>query len=92
MFLVVCYDIVEDRRRARLFRQMKDFLPRVQKSVFEGPLSDARYYILLTIIKKEIDHQTDTVRIYQLCARCIYSIDIIGTGSWIDPEPGDLVI
>lgn len=57
MFLVVCYDIVEDRRRARLFRQMKDFLPRVQKSVFEGPLSDARYYILLTIIKKEIDHQ-----------------------------------
>ncbi len=92
MFLVVCYDIVEDRRRGKLFRQMKDYLPRVQKSVFEGPLSEPRYYALLTIIKKEIDHQTDTVRIYQLCNRCIYATEIVGTGSWIDPEPGDVIM
>ena len=92
MFLLVCYDIVDDRRRTRLFKKMKAFLPRVQKSVFEGPLSETRYYSLIDIIKKEIDHSTDTVRIYQLCARCIYTIDVIGTGSWIDPDPGDVII
>ena len=92
MFLLVCYDIVDDRRRNRLFRKMKDFLPRVQKSVFEGPISDNRYLALLEMIKKEIDPLVDTVRIYQLCARCIYTIEIIGTGNWVDPEPGDVII
>ena len=92
MFLVVCYDIVDDRRRSRLYKKMKDFLPRVQKSVFEGPISETRYFALLDIIKKEIDHQTDTVRIYQLCKKCIYSIEIFGTGSWIDPDPKDVII
>lgn len=92
MFLVVCYDIVDDRRRNRLYRKMKDFLPRVQKSVFEGPISDTRFLLLVAIIKKEIDPQTDTVRVYQLCARCIYSVEIYGTGTWVDPEPGDVII
>ena len=71
MYLVVCYDIVENRRRARVARQMVDYLTRVQKSVSEGLLADDRLEPLRRMLLEEIDPVTDTVRIYRLCGRCI---------------------
>jgi CRISPR-associated protein Cas2 len=32
---VVCYDVVDDRRRNRIFKLLKDYGRRVQYSVFE---------------------------------------------------------
>lgn len=88
MYLVVCYDVVEDRRRARLLRRLKGFLPHVQKSVFEGELADARVPALREMILREIDPAVDTVRIYHLCGRCIPATEVLGTGVYI--ERGDL--
>ena len=42
MYLVVCYDVTNDRRRARLLRRLRGYLEHVQKSVFEGEVADGR--------------------------------------------------
>ncbi len=69
-YLVVAYDIVSDRRRARLARKLEDFLPRIQKSVFEGWLPARRRAALERLILDEIDLEEDEVRIYHLCGHC----------------------
>lgn len=35
MFYLVCFDVVEDRARARVVKALKDYGVRGQKSVFE---------------------------------------------------------
>ena len=88
MYLVVCYDVVSNRRRARLLRRMKGFLPHVQKSVFEGEIGDAQVLALRRMILEEIDPAEDTVRIYHLCGRCIPATEVLGVGVYV--ERGDM--
>ena len=92
MYLLVCYDIVENRRRARVARQLVGYLTRVQKSVFEGTLGDERLEPLRRMLLEEIDPATDTVRIYHLCGRCIPATEVLGTGSYLEAEEHDEVI
>jgi CRISPR-associated protein Cas2 len=92
MYLVVCYDIVSNRRRARLMKRLKDFLPHVQKSVFEGELSDQRAVELRQMILKEIDPAEDTVRLYHLCARCIPATEVLGVGFYVERGDEDEVV
>jgi CRISPR-associated protein Cas2 len=92
VYLVVCYDIVGDRRRARLFKRLRGFLPPVQKSVFEGEVSDARVVALREMILREIDPREDTVRIYHLCGRCIPATEVLGVGIYVDRSDADEVV
>jgi CRISPR-associated protein Cas2 len=87
MYTIVCYDIVSNRRRARLLRKLKAFLPHVQKSVFEGEISDRQLVELRRLIQGVIDPTEDTVRIYQQCARCIPATEVLGVGIYV--ERGD---
>lgn len=91
MYVVVCYDVVSDRRRARLLKRLKEVLPHVQKSVFEGPITDARLIDVRAMIQNEVDLDTDTVRVYHLCGRCAVATEVIGTGAYVEEE-GDQVI
>ena len=92
MYLVVCYDIVDDRRRARVLRKLKEYLAHVQKSVFEGELADERLAQMRAMLLDEIDPALDTVRIYHLCARCIPATEVLGVGIYVDAEESDEVI
>lgn len=92
MYLVVCYDIVENRRRARVLRKLREYLVHVQKSVFEGPLDEQRLEPLRRMLLEEIDPVTDTVRIYHLCSRCVPATEVLGTGSFLDAEEVDEVL
>ena len=78
MYVVVAYDIVDDRRRRRLAKAMTYYLNRVQKSVFEGELPVHLYEKMLNDIKDLIDHQTDRVRIYHLSKFCQKNTLIFG--------------
>lgn len=91
MYLVVCYDVVNDRRRGRLMRRLREYLRHVQKSVFEGPLDDERLIDLRSMIVDEIDPVTDTVRIYHLCARCQSATELLGTSTFVESEETDEV-
>jgi CRISPR-associated protein Cas2 len=91
MYVVVCYDIVSDRRRARLLRKLKAYLPHVQKSVFEGELRDRQVVELRQLILGIIDPAEDTVRIYQQCGRCIPGTEVLGVGIYVDGGDADEV-
>lgn len=91
MHLVVAYDVMEDRRRNRLARFLMGYLDRVQKSVFEGAIEDRRYQAMKTGIEEIVDRETDTVRIYHLCVRCISGVEIIGTGEYVEEPDEDFV-
>jgi CRISPR-associated protein Cas2 len=92
LYLVVCYDVVSDRRRARLLKRLKDYLPHVQKSVFEGELADSRVVELRHKILQEIDPAEDTVRLYHLCGRCIPATEVLGVGIYVERGDADEVI
>lgn len=92
MYVVLCYDVVADRRRARLLRKLKGYLTHVQKSVFEGEISPPRLAELRQRVLGLIDPTVDTVRIYQLCARCIPTTEVLGTGVYVESEEEDVII
>ena len=91
MYVVVCYDVVADRRRARLLKRLKDFLEHVQKSVFEGEISDARLVALRKAVAEVIDPREDTVRIYHLCGRCTPATEVVGLGIYVERGDADEV-
>ena len=92
MNLVVAYDVVADKNRARLHKGLSGFLRPVQKSVFEGPLPAARLPELRRLIDSTIDHSTDTVRIYRLCRRCEGDLALLGVAAPVPAGTEDLVV
>jgi CRISPR-associated protein Cas2 len=79
MYLVVSYDIHDDKRRNRIHKVLKNFGERIQFSVFECDLTKEqllRMQHMLTRIIKEEDQ--DSVRFYHLCDSCQRKIDRIG--------------
>lgn len=90
--LLVSYDVVDDRKRLRLAKFLKGYLDRVQKSVFEGVIADRRLEAMKRGIERCIDRAEDSVRIYMLCERCVSSIEVIGTGVYIERRDEDVLV
>ncbi|MBF0469364.1 MAG: CRISPR-associated endonuclease Cas2 [Desulfamplus sp.] len=81
MFVLVCFDIVDDRTRYRVVKTLKGYGVRVQKSVFECPgMTEHKFLKMVSILEDIIDHAEDTVRYYQLCAACVKAVEFSGTG------------
>lgn len=70
-FLVVVYDVSDDRRRTRLHDRLLTFGVAVQYSVFECRLPDDRLPDLHRTIQRTIAPRRDRVRIYRLCTDCV---------------------
>lgn len=71
MLYLICYDIVKARNRRRLANVLLDHGTRVQKSAFECDLAtEARLRVLVASARRCLDPQTDTLRIYRVCASC----------------------
>jgi len=70
MLYIVSYDIVKDKQRTKLAKQLCNFGTRVQFSVFECALNKDQYNEMIKKILKLIDKKKDSVRIYQLCQNC----------------------
>src|SRR5262249_30886621 len=79
MFVVISYDIRDDRRRGRIFKALKNFGQWMQFSVFECELDRANFLRL----KDRLDHlidaeQEDSVRFYFLCEGCKRQVERVG--------------
>ena len=70
MFVVLAYDISDDRRRTRLFNTLKRFGSPVQESVFEFHLSQSELVHLKRAVQVVLDERIDQVRYYFLCPTC----------------------
>jgi len=70
MFIVVSYDISDDKRRTRLHHTLKNFGTPVQYSVFECVLDETQFRRMKEAVAKVIKKDIDLVRYYSLCQRC----------------------
>lgn len=75
---VIAYDIVDDRRRARVARVLQGYGVRAQESVFECWLEEHRLRALVPRLRRELDAVEDKLRIYPLCGRDARDITQIG--------------
>ncbi|MCF6157629.1 MAG: CRISPR-associated endonuclease Cas2 [wastewater metagenome] len=80
MFVIVIYDIPDNKRRTRLFKALKGFGTPVQFSAFECILTDKHFREMQEVIRNIIDCSKDKCRIYTLCNGCRVSIKNVGTG------------
>lgn len=69
MFIVICYDIENDKRRTRVHKALKMFGVNVQKSVFEAIVDGGQLRQMQQTIQPLID-RSDKVRYYTLCEGC----------------------
>ncbi len=63
MYLIVVYDVGEERV-GKVCRYLKRYLPRVQNSVFEGELSEAKLAAMKAGLYKCLDPREDSVLLW----------------------------
>ncbi|MBN2568244.1 MAG: CRISPR-associated endonuclease Cas2 [Deltaproteobacteria bacterium] len=80
MFFLVSYDIPDNARRNRVSKTLLDFGTRVQYSVFECILDDALRAEMEGRLRRIIDEDEDSIRVYSVCAGCERKITVIGSG------------
>ena len=70
MYIVVCYDISNNRRRARLHELLLGYGTPVQKSIFECNLTLAQFRRLRARARRYAKKEGESIRYYHLCGRC----------------------
>lgn len=78
MFVVVTYDISEDKRRTKIHSILKSYGQWMQYSVFECDLTKTEYAKLRYRLSKLIQSETDSIRFYFLCGCCQGKVERIG--------------
>ncbi|MFN7170784.1 MAG: CRISPR-associated endonuclease Cas2, partial [Candidatus Omnitrophota bacterium] len=78
MFVVISYDIVDDKRRLKIAEKLEDYGARVQFSVFECILDEANFNELVNELTGLIEEE-DSLRFYTLCEGCLKRIKVFGT-------------
>ena len=78
MFVMVSYDISDDRRRTKIHNILKSYGQWIQYSVFECDLTTTEYSRLRQRLSKLIQADEDNIRFYFLCRCCQGKIERIG--------------
>lgn len=77
MYIVIAYDISENKRRERLRKALRSFGRAVQKSVFECDLSQKQIIKMVKVVRGIILRE-DNVRIYRICGGCAKLVEVFG--------------
>jgi CRISPR-associated protein Cas2 len=77
-FIVIAYDVEDDRRRRQVAKLLEASGKRVNKSVFECFLTDGQLEKLRGKIARRVTRY-DSVLFYRLCRDCIERIERQGT-------------
>lgn len=84
MFVIISYDIENDKLRAKIAKILEGHGERVQYSVFECHLSEKQLQALEKRIRAFLPRVPEdtlfTVRFYRLCMACEQRITIVGSG------------
>jgi len=90
LYIVVCYDIIDDRKRAKVAKVMQSYGVRVQKSVFDCRITYHQYMKMRRQLEKVIDFEEDSIRYYSLCSRCQSAVQVSGLST--KTEFDDIII
>jgi CRISPR-associated protein Cas2 len=91
-FIVVVYDISNDRRRVKLHNLLRDYGTPVQYSVFECYLNPKRASEMKKRVVKLIKQKVDSVRFYTLCEACLKRIEVPGVEDILKETPDAIVV
>lgn len=80
MFVVVTYDITDDRRRLQVSDELQNFGARVNFSVFECYVEPESLSELKKRLVEKIEPSEDNVRYYILCDACLKKVEVQGKG------------
>ena len=71
LYVLIIYDIVDNKRRVKFAKFLEGYGKRVQKSAFEAMLSSQRYEKMVREIPKyiELKDNEDNVRIYRITGK-----------------------
>ncbi len=78
MYVVVSYDIPENKRRTKIHKTLKSYGQWMQYSVFECDLTETQYAKLRSRLSKLITPKQDSIRFYFLCRCCQAKVERIG--------------
>ncbi len=73
-FIVIAYDISDNKRRKKVVNAVQKFGGRVNLSVFECMVTDSQFKELCSEIKSIINTKKDCVIYYTLCTDCFSKI------------------
>ncbi|GAB4520274.1 MAG: hypothetical protein Kow0047_31510 [Anaerolineae bacterium] len=77
-WVVISYDIVDDRRRTRVMKTLEGYGQRVQYSVFECELRPSDLRKLKERLERLIEPDEDDIRFYTLCESCLDKVITLG--------------
>ncbi|KGM93040.1 CRISPR-associated endonuclease Cas2 (plasmid) [Clostridium botulinum] len=89
MMYLVSYDIVNDKKRTKLHKLLKNYGVRNQFSVFECNLDDKKYVELVYKINNIKVEAGDSIMIYPLCYSC--KSKIVRKGSFIEIDVKNMI-
>ncbi|MEC4982798.1 MAG: CRISPR-associated endonuclease Cas2 [Oscillatoria sp. PMC 1068.18] len=78
MYVVISYDISDDKRRTKMHKILKSYGQWMQYSLFECDLTATQYARLRDRLSKLIKAETDSIRFYFLCGCCQKKVERIG--------------
>lgn len=92
MFLIISYDITDDKRRLAVANLLLNHgAQRVQYSVFECHITERNLTVLRRKLGRAMDAEADSIRFYPLCENCQPKIELMGVAQPSTP-PGLRII
>lgn len=91
-FILVVYDLSDDRRRTKLHNTLLNYGTPVQYSVFECLLDEQEEVKMRQAVRRVIRPRKDHVRFYLLCLNCRQKIETTLGKELLGPLPPALVI
>lgn len=91
-FIVLAYDISDDKRRTRLHHLLEDYGTPVQYSVFECLLTPRQLEQMQRRVRSKIKVTKDAVRYYHLCETCRAKIEVTSAGREVTHEVTEIIV
>ncbi len=77
-FIIVSYDISDNKRRTKVHKALKAYGDWVQYSIFECNLTKTEYAKLRSRLNPLIDMEEDNIRFYFVCESCKFKVERVG--------------
>ena len=90
-FILIVYDISNDKRRTKLHNALLDYGTPVQYSVFECLLDEEQEQKMRQAVRRVIRPKVDRVRFYPICARCLAKIEVTSGKEVLSQPPPSII-
>ena len=89
VFVLVIYDIMDNKKRVNLAKKLQGYGVRVQKSAFEAMIDKKKYKKMLEELRKYVSVEDgDSIRIYKIIGKG----QVTSYGNKIDNSMDDVIV